>query len=1115
MAVDAGKIIATLELETGAFAGGVNTAKGLIGQLSDSAATGADRLNAISSAAGALGTTLTKSLTLPLAAIGTAAVATFTTFDDSIRQVRATMGLYDETNAETAANIEKLTDAAEEMGRTTRYSASEAASALNYLALAGYDAEQAIEALPTVLTLAQAGGMDLAYASDLVTDSMSALGLSMDQLGTFADQLSVTSQKSNTNISQLGQAILTVGATAANLKGGTAELNAELGILADNGIKGAEGGTHLRNVILALTQPTEAGAAAIRKYTDGVYDAEGNMRSLDAVLGELKESLDSMTQEGRMSVINDIFNKTDLAAAQTLIEGAGERFGELTGYINESTGAAEAMADVMEGGLGGSFRNLKSAAEGAMTAIGGELSPIVQDAADVVTGLVNGFTDLDDGTRSAIVTIGGIAAAVGPAMIVISKLTAALAAVNPVVAAVTVGVAALAAAAYTLSSGPKWSETIEGKLGLAIDESELENYRVNTDEIDAGDVTASVQITIHNNAESAYDQIVAILNDGLPENDADYDAMCQGVYGVIDGVKANIEAYWAGKKADLEALFDEGLIGEDEYNEQLTGYQAKQEEMEGQLSDNAAAVTDYIATLIEANRPMTETEIGYLQDLIDKLVDVADQAAASQEAVEGAYRLAYERTQAGVPIDGDTERAVTYVELTAARQRSEAQEKATEDIAALTARADEYTAAMSAAAEGSKEYAQAQEGIAERQNELNGALEGIEERRRAMYQSMAEGLTGDDTGMLESLLGQYMAHREALDAWNERYRLTDSNSTTGLEGWWRGLTEDMDSVNAERDALDRLGDTIDMLYGDKLDKLRDFAAYMQANGVGGEGWDLTTSGGALAAIGDLMGVDPEKWTFTPSAAPNPEISDGLDRAADALAQNVAQQAASRAERMVQDWSDEDYDVAPPGGWDIEKEMEEARERAQVALMGVAGLAQETAQTAEESAGNAIESVKSIWDGLGELAGQETGDTIQSLADAAAESASASVTLFTDNFVRENKAALDDYAAYVAQTGMEVSAVIGGALVTMRKTDEYRAAGVANAEAFIAGMEYVVNGANLYVNIGVTGGGGGGSTTVNNNSTTTNNIYTGYNASARQTLKTLNAYQNAKKKGTGG
>ena len=243
MAIDAGRVVAVLELDTGQFSGGLKTARSLIKTLRDESLSASAKISAVGEAIRSTGKVLSTSLTLPIVAAGTAATKTFTDFDDAMRQVQATMGLTGENGA---GDIVKLTEAAKEMGATTRYTASQAAEALNYLALAGYDADKAIAALPSALRLAQAGNIDLGRATDMVTDSMSALGIATNQLSAFVDEMAKTSQKSNTNIAQLGEGILTVGGTAKSLKGGTVELNTALGILADNGIKGAEGGTALR-----------------------------------------------------------------------------------------------------------------------------------------------------------------------------------------------------------------------------------------------------------------------------------------------------------------------------------------------------------------------------------------------------------------------------------------------------------------------------------------------------------------------------------------------------------------------------------------------------------------------------------------------------------------------------------------------------------------------------------------------------------------------------------------------------------------------------------------------------------------------------------------------------
>lgn len=225
-------------------------------------------------------------------------------FDSSMSQVAATMGYsLEELNtvgSEASATFEQLSTFAQEMGSTTAFSASEAADAINYMALAGYDAETSMQMLPNVLNLAAAGGIDLASASDMVTDAQSALGLSLDETSIMVDQMAAAASKSNTSVQQLGDAFLTIGANAKSLSGGTTELATALGILADNGIKGTEGGTHLRNIMLALNPTTDKAAAAWEALGVSAYDADGNLRPLEDTFADLNEAMEGMTDQEKL-----------------------------------------------------------------------------------------------------------------------------------------------------------------------------------------------------------------------------------------------------------------------------------------------------------------------------------------------------------------------------------------------------------------------------------------------------------------------------------------------------------------------------------------------------------------------------------------------------------------------------------------------------------------------------------------------------------------------------------------------------------------------------------------------------------------------------------------------
>ena len=284
-------------------------------------------------------------------------------FESSMSLVAATMGITtDEIDAGSEAFV-ALSDAAKKAGAETKYNSAEGAEALNYLALAGYSVEKSVAALPTVLNLASSGGLDLAYASDLVTDSMSALGMETDELDSFVDQLAKTSQKSNTNIAQLGEGILTVGGTAKIMAGGTTELSAQLGILADNGIKGAEGGTALRNVLLALSAPTKKQSDQMKALGINTYDANGQLRPTNEIFNDINGVLSNMTQQGQTEVLSKLFNKVDLKAANAMLANSGDRFNDLSGEIANADGAAGEMAKTMEHNLKGQIEEFDSAAE--------------------------------------------------------------------------------------------------------------------------------------------------------------------------------------------------------------------------------------------------------------------------------------------------------------------------------------------------------------------------------------------------------------------------------------------------------------------------------------------------------------------------------------------------------------------------------------------------------------------------------------------------------------------------------------------------------------------------------------------------------------------------------
>lgn len=342
--------------------------------------------------------------TTAVAAFGKSSVEAGMNFDSSMSQVAATMGT-------TVDQIGDLRNFALEMGRTTAFSATESADALNYMALAGYDAETSMKMLPNVLNLAAAGNMDLARASDMVTDTQTAFGMSIDRTSQMVDEMAKAASTGNTSVEQLGDAFLTVGGLAQELNGGMVilsdgtykqvdgiqELEIALTGMANAGIKGTEAGTHMRNMLLKLSSPTSEGVKQLEALGVSVFDAQGNMRSLDKIFQDLSGSLGDLTQEQKLQAISELFNARDIASAEALLNSINQDWDKIGESILNADGAAEQMANTQLDNLAGDVKLFKSALEGAQIAISDTLSPslreFVQFGTDGISRLTSAFQE--------------------------------------------------------------------------------------------------------------------------------------------------------------------------------------------------------------------------------------------------------------------------------------------------------------------------------------------------------------------------------------------------------------------------------------------------------------------------------------------------------------------------------------------------------------------------------------------------------------------------------------------------------------------------------------------------------------------------------------------------
>lgn len=358
-----------------------------------------------------VGKKMSLAITAPLLGFAGMATKTGMDFDDAMSKVAAISGA-------TGDDLEALRAKAKEMGATTKFSASEAAEGLNYMALAGWDTEDMLSGLDGVMSLAAASGEDLGSVSDIVTDALSAFGLEAKDSAQFADVLAAASANANTDVSGLGAAFQYVAPVAGAL-GFTVEDTAKaIGLMSDNGIKGEKAGTALRTMMTNLAKPTKAMKEEMDNLGISLTDADGNMKTFDEIMNDLRGSFDGLTEEQQASAAATIFGKESMSGALAIINTTEESFDNLGNAINNSEGAAQTMAETMEDNLGGTWREIKSGLEGLAISIYETMLPALQKLSEKILEGIQWLNNLSPKAKALGVIFAGVAAAIGPLLVV-------------------------------------------------------------------------------------------------------------------------------------------------------------------------------------------------------------------------------------------------------------------------------------------------------------------------------------------------------------------------------------------------------------------------------------------------------------------------------------------------------------------------------------------------------------------------------------------------------------------------------------------------------------------------------------------------------------------------
>lgn len=415
MGVSLGDITAVLRLDISQFNANLNTASASIRGLGSSSEMSGIRN--LSKTFTDVGTSLTKSVTLPLLALGAGAVKVTSDFDSSMSKVQALSGA-------TSDEMVGLTKVAREMGASTVYSAKESADALGFMALAGWDTTEMTAGLEPILKLAGASGMELAKASDIVTDSLTMFGMSANEATRLTDVMAYTQSHANTNVEQLGEALVYCGASAHAMGYDAEQTSAILGKLADSGLKGSVAGTTLNSMFKDMKKKAENGAIAIGKTKVAIEDSNGNYRSMIDILADVETATEGMTQAEKDRAISAIWQVEAQKGVNAIMGQGVDSVRQLDTALRDCNGTANKQYEIMQNNLKGSLANLSSAFEDLGITVGNIIIPVLKQFVDkliTVVDKVNKFAQAHPKIASFAVAFGAVAMSIGPLLLMIGK----------------------------------------------------------------------------------------------------------------------------------------------------------------------------------------------------------------------------------------------------------------------------------------------------------------------------------------------------------------------------------------------------------------------------------------------------------------------------------------------------------------------------------------------------------------------------------------------------------------------------------------------------------------------------------------------------------------------
>lgn len=501
---------------------------------------------------------------MAVAGLGAAAVKTAADFDSSMSKVAAVSGA-------TGDDLDALRDKAREMGAKTKFSASEAADAMNYMAMAGWKTEDMLEGIEGIMNLAAASGEDLATTSDIVTDALTAFGLSAQDSGHFADILAAASSNANTNVSMMGETFKYCAPIAGAL-GFSAEDTAEaIGLMANAGIKGSQAGTALRTIMNNLTGDIKLSGSALGEVTIATTNADGSMRDLSDILSDCRGAFAQLSESEQAAAAETLVGKNAMSGFLALMNAGEGDIEKLSTAIANCDGTAERMAETMQDNLAGQLTILKSQLQELAISFGEMLMPAIRAIVSKIQAFVDKLNHMSEGQQKAILTIGLMVAALGPLLVIIGTV------ISKVGVAMQ-GFVRLASGVKKLGVAVKAGTGVFGKLGAAL-----------------GGISAPVIAVV---------AIIAVLIAAFKHLWDTNEEFRNAITAIWEGIVSKIQAFCQGIVDRLNALgFDFGSI-----------------------VDVLKALWDgfcqFLAPIFEAAFNVVSTVLGTVLDVITGLLDI-------------------------------------------------------------------------------------------------------------------------------------------------------------------------------------------------------------------------------------------------------------------------------------------------------------------------------------------------------------------------------------------------------------------------------------------------------------------------------------------------------------